>query len=236
MKVIGAGFGRTGTMSLKAALEELGFGPCYHMFEVSERPEHILKWRDYTQGKSMDWKRLFEGFQSTVDWPACIYYRELMEVFPDAKVLLSVRDPEKWYESTLNTLYRVGKTFPISVLGPFLPPIRRMRAMVYGSIWDGTFSGKFEQREHAIEVFKRHIEEVKRHVPPERLLVYEVKQGWEPLCRFLGVPVPVGKPFPHINDTADFKRKIRELGTRVAGPFIAVALAVVLAVFLTCRG
>lgn len=119
MKVIGAGFGRTGTMSLKAALEELGYGPCYHMTDVFEHPEHIRMWEAATRGEPVDWDELFAGYQATVDWPGAAFYRELMEVFPDAKVLLSLRDPEKWYESTRNTIYATVNPSPemIAALG-----------------------------------------------------------------------------------------------------------------------
>lgn len=210
MKLIGAGFGRTGTKSLQAALEELGLKPCYHMTSVVENPEHTQLWYDAARGKPVDWKRLFQGYQATVDWPGCTFYKELMEVFPDAKVLLSVRDAEKWYESALNTIYGGLRKFPHSVIKHVVPPARRMSRMVDAIIWDGTFQGRFEDKQFAIEVFHRHIEEVKKHVPADRLLVYEVKEGWEPLCRFLGVEVPQDKPFPRLNDTADFQRMIRE--------------------------
>src|SRR5918911_5138613 len=105
MKVIGAGFGRTGTMSLKAALEEIGYGPCYHMIDLFEKPEHVPLWQAATRGELVDWQELFAGYQATVDWPGAAFYKELMQAYPVAKVLLSVRDPEKWYASTRNTIY-----------------------------------------------------------------------------------------------------------------------------------
>jgi hypothetical protein len=210
MRLIGAGFGRTGTKSLQAALEELGLKPCYHMTEVFQNPTHMELWTDAAEGRPVDWKRLFQGYEATVDWPACAFYKELMEAFPDAKVLLSVRDPEKWYESAFNTIYGIAHRFPFSVLKHVIPAARRMSRMVNGIIWKGTFQGRFEDKQYAIEVFNKHIEDVKKHVPADRLLVYEVKEGWEPLCRFLGVPVPQDKPFPRLNDTADFQRMIRE--------------------------
>src|SRR5215211_8288973 len=120
LEVIGAGFGRTGTMSLKVALEEVGFGPCYHMREVFAHPEHVELWRAATHGKPLDWEQIFGGYRATVDWPACTFYGELMERYPDAKVLLSVRDPEQWYESTRNTNYelvRIGSRSPFTRLG-----------------------------------------------------------------------------------------------------------------------
>ncbi|HKV57881.1 MAG TPA: sulfotransferase [Ktedonobacteraceae bacterium] len=202
LKVIGAGFGRTGTLSLKHALEELRVGPCYHMTELFERPVANEQWAAIVRGEPVDWHVVFEGYQATVDWPACAYYRELMQVYPDAKVLLSVRDPEKWYESVANTIYQAPRQNPdhaLSVHG----------RMVSALIWQRTFDGRFEDKDFAISVFLRHIEEVKQHVPAEKLLVYDVKEGWEPLCAFLGVEVSA-KPFPHVNDSASFVARIRQ--------------------------
>jgi hypothetical protein len=186
LEVIGASFGRTGTMSMKAALEELGFGPCYHMREVFEHPEHMGQWRAAMRGDPVDWERVLGDYRATVDWPGCTFYGELLEMNPDAKVILTIRDPQRWYESAYNTIYRRATQF-VSEL-----------------VWEGDFDGRFGDREHAIEVFERHNEEVKRRVPPERLLVYEVKQGWGPLCDFLGVEAP-RKPFPHLNESRAFR-------------------------------
>lgn len=216
MRLIGAGFGRTGTTSLKAALEELGLRRCYHMTEVFENPWHVPLWTAANEGRPVDWKRLFQGYEATVDWPACTFYKELMEAFPDAKVLLSVRDPEKWYESTYNTIYSGPRRFPISVLKKVIPPVRKMSRMADGIVWERTFKGRFEDKPFALEVFRQHIEDVKKHVPADRLLVYEVKEGWEPLSRFLGVEVP-NKPFPRLNDTADFQKM---MGERMSSMFL----------------
>ena len=200
LEVIGAGFGRTGTMSLKVALEELGIGPCYHMIEVFEHPEHVSLWEAAIRGEPLDWEKIFGSYQAAVDWPTAAFYKELMKVYPHAKVLLTIRDPEKWYESTKNTLYPTGDA-------PEPSPIMRMATKL---VWEQTFDGNFEDRRYAIEVFKRHNEEVKKHVPPERLLVYEVKEGWKPLCEFLGVEIPEEKPFPHLNDTEAFKEMMQQ--------------------------
>lgn len=206
MKILGAGFGRTGTMSLKAALEELGYGPCYHMVEVFENPAHIELWDAAAQGEPVDWKKLFSGYQAAVDWPAAAFYKELMEVYPEAKVLLTVRDPEKWYESTKNTIY----SGPRQVSTRISTPVGRPPQMIEKLIWEGTFGGNFEDRHYAIEVFKHHNKEVKEYVPSERLLVYEVQEGWGPLCEFLGVRAPKDQPFPHLNDTESFLSMMRE--------------------------
>jgi hypothetical protein len=226
--VIGAGFGRTGTMSLKVALEELGFGPCYHMIELFGHPEHVPIWEAASQGKPVDWEELFSGYRATTDWPACTFYKELMERYPDAKVILTVRDPDRWYESTYNTIYGMRKMIssPIFRLAaPFRPGLSRAAKMNDELIWEETFGGSLEDRQHAIEVFERHNQEVRRHVPAEKLLVYEVKEGWEPLCKFLGVEVSKDKPFPHLNDTDTFRKLVRRRLTFVlAAPLVVLSL------------
>ena len=209
VKVIGAGFGRTGTSSLKAALEELGFGRCYHMSECFKHTSHPRLWEDAVAGRPVDWDGIFHGYQATVDWPGCSFYKELMEVYPDAQVLLSVRDPERWYRSMFETIYRVPQSLILSLLKPIFPHLRALYRMINALVWGGTFGGRFEDRERAIAIFERHNEEVKKHVPSERLLVYDVAQGWEPLCHFLGVRVPNDKPFPHLNDAAQIQRVLR---------------------------
>lgn len=222
LKVIGAGFGRTGTLSLKVALEQLGFVKCYHMTEVFSRPEGVGLWEAAARGEPVDWESLFQGYQATVDWPGCNFYREFLRLYPEAKVILTVRDPERWYDSARQTIYRQQRAFPAWVM-PFFPRLRHFLRLTQRLVWEGVFRGRFEDRAFAVEVFNRHTEEVNRVVPPERLLVYEVKEGWGPLCSFLGVPIPEGKPFPHLNDAEEFRSRIRQ------GVFVvrAVACAVV---------
>jgi hypothetical protein len=234
VKVIGAGFGRTGTASLKAALETLGFGPCYHMMEVFRHPEHADFWEAAWRGEPVDWNSVLGDYEATVDWPACTFYEELLERHPDAKVLLSVRDPERWYESTRSTVYRLTRMStrsPLSraglaflslfMFGTFtIRPLQIAEEIVLR----GTFEGKFEDKHHAKEVFNRHNEEVRRRVPRDRLLVYEVKEGWKPLCEFLGVEEP-DKPFPRLNDAAEMRRRI--LGVRALSVAMPAALALV---------
>ena len=207
IKVIGAGFGRTGTTSLKVALEELGFEKCYHMKEVIANPKHALVWERAIDGKPVDWDTLFQGYQATVDWPGCTFYEKLMHHYPDAKVLLNVRDPERWYDSVFQTLYTFEETDKLKWITWFIPSERKVRRMNQRLGWEGTFHNRFADRQYAINIFNRHIETVKQVVPAERLLVYDVKQGWEPLCHFLGVPVPQDKPFPYLNDT-EFMQKV----------------------------
>jgi Sulfotransferase domain len=214
LEVIGAGFGRTGTMSLKVALEELGFGPCYHMIEVFENPEHVEQWEAAREGRP-NWEELFRGYRAAVDWPAAAFYEELMERYPDAKVILTVRDPDRWYESarsTIFTIQNVASSPILSLAGLFVPSLRQMKRvarMARDLAWEDVFDGRFEDRRGAIEAFDRWNEEVKKRVPAERLLVYEVKDGWGPLCDFLGVAVPEGRPFPHLNDAETFRKRIR---------------------------
>jgi hypothetical protein len=205
LKVIGAGFGRTGTLSLKTALEKLGFGPCYHMMEVFSRPQHVAMWHRLAFEHSMDWDLLFDGFRATVDWPAARWWREIVAHYPEAKVLLSVRDPEAWYKSMTDTIYQPMKS-PAPADAPEL--VRLQTEMVRKSILGETFDHRFEDKAHAIEVFTRHTQEVRGAIESARLLVFDVREGWAPLCRFLEVPVP-DEPFPRLNDTATTQAMIR---------------------------
>jgi hypothetical protein len=203
LEVIGAGFGRTGTMSLKLALEQLGFGPCYHMTDIVNNPLHARLWRAADAGHRVDWTELFVRYRATVDWHACHHYRELMQEFPEAKVILTIRDPDQWYDSMANTLYSLTKAMEAHWLGK--PALGGIRApYVEHHIWRETFSGRFEDRQYATMVFQRHNAEVIDCVPAERLLVYQVAEGWRPLCEFLGVPQPDGA-FPRINTTQSFR-------------------------------
>lgn len=196
MQIIGAGFGRTGTMSLKLALERLGYKPCYHMLEVLRHPSHIKGWLAAGEGKPVDWEKMLAKFQAGVDFPLSPFYQELMAVYPEAKVILTVRDPQQWYESTRETIYK-GASMPNWLIS-LLPTHRHFLRMVRATVWERLFQERFEEREYAIQRFNEWITEVKGNVPAERLLVFDVKEGWEPLCRFLGNPIP-DKPFPRIN-------------------------------------
>jgi sulfotransferase family protein len=199
VKVIGAGFGRTGTLSLKSALERLGFNPCYHMMEVIERPGHIDAWYRTSRDGKVDWS-VFDDYQSIVDWPAVHYWREIITHYPSAKVVLSLRDADSWYKSVSETIY--GRlTTPVPADAP--EERHHHRAMARKIVLQDTFDGRFEDKRHAIDVFERHNEAVRAEIDPSRLLVFNVKEGWEPLCRFLDAPVP-DEPFPRLNDTASF--------------------------------
>ena len=205
LKVVGAGFGRTGTLSLKIALERIGFGPCYHMMEVFPRPEHVAMWHRLAFEQSMDWDEIFRGFHATVDWPAARWWRIIAAHFPDAKVLLSVRDPEAWYKSVTDTIYQPMK----SPAPDGVPELVRLQSeMARKAILGETFDNRFEDKAHAIEVFQKHNQAVRDTIDPTRLLVFDVREGWGPLCRFLEVPVP-DEPFPRLNDTATFQAMMR---------------------------
>jgi hypothetical protein len=210
MKVIGAGFGRTGTMSLKAALEELGFGPCFHMLDLIGQPERVPLWQAATDGEPVDWDEVFDGYESTVDWPGASFYEQLVEAYPDAPVLLTVRDPDAWYDSTRRTIFAVREAMLAGELEPDAGDVSAGPAVmrVIGTlIWERTFDGRFLDRDHAIAAFHRHTDQVIRTVPRERLLVHEIADGWEPLAMFLGVDVP-DTEFPRLNDTAAFRAMV----------------------------
>lgn len=206
LEVIGAGFGRTGTLSLKQALEQLGFGPCYHMIETLEHPGHDALWLAIAQGESHDWQTILRGYRATVDWPAVSLWRELIAANPKAKVILTMRDPEHWYESASATIFARMRTFADALArndARSLDPARRRHMqMVNAAVANQTFGGNLD-RDNAIAVFNAHNDAVRRAVPPERLLVYESGEGWRTLCAFLGVPVPE-TPYPKVNTTDDF--------------------------------
>jgi hypothetical protein len=214
LKVIGAGLGRTGTASLKAALEQLNLNKCYHMYELMESPDHIRYFEDALDGRAVNWDVMFQGYQAAVDYPVASFYKQLMEYYPEAKVVLTVREPERWYESARNTIYsssnRIGSRFGTMLTHRFFPDkthTRRRRTLIQELIWKGQFEGRFEERDYAVNAYAAWNEEVKRYVPPERLLTYEVNQGWEPLCAFLDVPVP-DIPFPRTNSRDEFQARM----------------------------
>jgi hypothetical protein len=213
MMVIGAGLPRTGTLTQKLALEELGMGPCYHWVNVLADLDQVALWNRALDGEAL-WDEIFGEHRSTADWPGGYFYRELMEFYPDSKVLLSVRDPQAWERSFRETIWLMshGKT-----LMPLLAHARaeidpRWRAyleFVDRMFWgpQGTFSKGYDEPEQLIEQMLAHTEEVKRVVPADRLLVWEVGDGWEPLCDFLEVDVPDG-PLPHVNDRDTFLERV----------------------------
>jgi hypothetical protein len=202
--VIGAGLGRTGTASLKQALEDLGFGPCDHMHENFDRPERFALWSEALRrkdaGEPIDWRPLLADYRAVVDWPGAHFWRELAGAHPHAKVILTVRDPDRWYDSISTTIFplllHLAETGGESLPGDI--------------ILDRTFAHRTDDRAHVMAVFAAHNEAVREALGPDRLLVFDVKEGWEPLCAFLGAPVPDGEAFPHLNDTAEFKADERK--------------------------
>jgi hypothetical protein len=204
LEVIGAGFGRTGTESMKQALERLGFGPTHHMTEVLESPEQIALWRAIAAGAPADWDIAFAGYRSAVDWPSAFFWRELADHYPGAKVLLTLRSAESWYESFSNTIL------------PFLGPDESPEAIGPKLIGERVFGGRAGDRAHAIAVYERNTADVEAAFPPERLLTFRLGDGWEPLCRFLGVPAP-NEPFPRTNSTEAFRQAFANRRTEAAG-------------------
>ena len=197
LSVIGAGFGRTGTMSLKLALDRLGFGPCYHMVEVFKNPKASGYWEAAADGRPVDWEEVFAGYGSTVDWPSATFYKQLANAYPEAKVILTVRDPEAWFASTQATI------FSRHIRDDTEDDWQRMVLKVIGDLFDRRMTDKAK----LIEVYQRHNEEVRRTIPQERLLVYEVADGWEPLCRFLNAEVP-NESMPRANSTDEFRQNL----------------------------
>jgi hypothetical protein len=202
MDVIGAGFGRTGTLSLKAALEQVGVGPCMHMIPLLADGERSTLFHKAAAGDADSLDAALDGCRSTVDWPGTYFWRELVEKNPDAKVILTVRDPQKWYDSAYRTIFRAACA-PRS--GDEPEDLAAALDMAHAVVWDGTFDGRFADREYAVRTFEEHNAEVRRVVPADHLLEFEVGQGWEPLCDFLDRPVP-DAPFPRLNDTAQFHK------------------------------
>jgi len=198
LQVIGAGLGRTGTLSLKLALEKLGFSKCHHMVEVFEHPGQASVFYDAARGKPVDWDGLFEGYRASVDWPSCHFWRQLAEYYPDAKVILSYRDPESWYKSISDTIFAT-----IQGLKTTADPDQPMRRLVEEIVENQTFSGRIDDRETVIQAYLDHCRSVRESLPPERLLEFQAREGWEPLCRFLNVDVP-DEPYPRTNSTSEF--------------------------------
>ncbi|WP_018215337.1 sulfotransferase family protein [Salinispora vitiensis] len=216
LRLINTGLGRTGTTSLKLALERLGYGPCSHMFNIVNDSERLQQWEKVVcDGQQPDWEALFNGFVSVADGPSAIYHNEIIRAFPKAKVILTTRDGEEWYRSTYDTLYQFAVRSRDNPPEPDTMPARIYR-FVNTMVWDGLFGGRFADKGHAIRVFHRHNEAVANSVAPDNLLTYDVRQGWEPLCTFLGVPVPAAD-FPHANDSGSMRRVIRDVGGEAAG-------------------
>jgi hypothetical protein len=192
LRVVGAGLGRTGTNSLKLALESLLGEPCYHMFECFERPEHMPLWTAAAQGDIPEWDHLLSGYGAAIDFPPAAFWPELMRAYPKALILLSVRDTDDWWKSASRTI------FP-TVLA--MPPGPR-REMI-DAFWSSRFTLAIEDERAAKAAFEKWNDQVRAGVPPERLLEWRPGDGWELLCSALELPVPP-EPFPHVNTTKEF--------------------------------
>ncbi|MBX7495505.1 hypothetical protein K3172_06495 [Qipengyuania sp. 6B39] len=190
LKVIGAGVGRTATFTMKFALEHLGYGPCFHMAELfADARRQVPLWLDAIAGQP-DWDEIFKGFQSTVDYPSASYWRELADYYPEAKVLLTMRDPDSWFESVSETIF--SDAMQAHLVGT------PTGDMMKGAIFDHFDGGDIRDRAFMTKWFADRNADIIASLPAERLLVFHPKEGWESLCRFLDVPVPP-EPFPRVN-------------------------------------
>ena len=217
LQVIGLGLGRTGTHSLKLALEALGFGPCYHMDTLLAQPDDVRGWADLDRTGQTDWGRLLGNYRAAVDFPTLAYHPELLRRFPRARCILTVRDEEEWYRSARATIMQAEPSLARKVwLSMKLPFSRRQRRLleVYRltqKFWPlGSAADSEDSRAEALAFYRDWNRQVRATIPAHQLLVYNVNEGWEPLCHFLGVPVP-DLPFPYSNQRTGFKRKYRKL-------------------------
>ena len=211
MKCLGVGFGRTGTLSLKEALEELGAGPCFHMIDLIEgenKDRDLPYWIEIANNGDYDWHEVFEPWESTVDWPACSRWEELIEAFPESPVLLNIREFEGFYKSCENTILAVklaAQRGEVKQDTNREMPAPELWGVIEKLIWQGDFQGRFEDKDWVRQMYYDRIEEIKAYVPEDRLIVWELGvDGWEPICEKLGVPVP-DHPFPHLHDTNEFR-------------------------------
>lgn len=209
MKLINAGLGRTGTTSLKGALEHLGFAPVYHTTDLFTSAKDMDLWEGAMEGKRVDWRAFFAGYE-VADWPVGLFYEDIIRAHPEAKVMLSVRDPESWFESLSGTLKQARS------LNLPIPQVRRIKRFLEVYAVNGLFEGKVDDKAFMMNFFERHIEAVKAFVGPENLLIYNVKEGWEPLCDFLEVGTP-NEPFPRLNQRGGIKELVTKMFSRSQG-------------------
>jgi len=199
VKVIGAGLGRTGTMSLKLALEALLGGPCYHMTELFEHlEEHTPLWHAAARGETVDWDKVFSGYVAAVDEPVSTQWQSISAYYPDALVILSMRDPDSWWKSASSTILPIKQNPPAD-----LSPARRAWLDMVLECYTHVYPEGFSDEGKAKAAYSAHVEKVKADLPPERLLIWDVTQGWEPICSALDLPVP-DIDFPKSNSTEEF--------------------------------
>lgn len=200
--VIGAGWGRTGTTSLQKALEILGFGPCHHMHEVMAHREQVPFFQAAVDGESVDWNTLFTSYGSAVDWPVAAFWQELAELYPESKVILTVREPTSWWRSFSRTIL-AGIQTPKETIDD--PDYLAMSHMVDKLIIERVFGCAPDDKTAVLAKMHEHAAEVQQALPPDRLLTMAIDEGWQPLCDFLGCAVP-NEPYPALNKTKDFEK------------------------------
>ncbi len=218
IKIIGAGFPRTGTNTLRESLELLGFSKTYHMKNLLVHPENLRYWLTLKETGTTDWDALYDGYEATVDFPCYPWYKEHMKQYPDAKVILSTRPFEKWYESYSSTIWQAHNPPEAQkaemdkkvAADPHLQTVMTVMAFARQTINEEHFQGKFLDKDFMEKVFNDHNEEVKKYVPADKLLVFDAREGWEPLCEFLDVKVP-DEPLPHTNKKEDFATMVGQL-------------------------
>ncbi len=200
MKVINVGLARTGTTSLKAALETLDFSPVHHTFDLFSSPGDMDIWENAFSGRPVNWRAFYENYE-VADWPAALFYKEIIDAHPEAKVLVTIRDPEQWFES-IRTTFKQGMGIKLPI-----PHLRRVQHFIGTHASNKLFNGQINDRDHMIRCFENHVASVKESVPENRLLIYSVRDGWAPLCSFLGVVEPQ-QPFPRVNTRGGFKAMV----------------------------
>ncbi len=198
LQIVGAGAGRTGTHSLKVALEQLLGGSCHHMMEMFDKPEQIAGFTAAIDGEPTDWSALLADFTAMVDFPGSLFWREIAAANPDAPILLSTRDAEGWYTSASNTIFLAFDNMPPE-LAPWMQAVKR-------GLHD-RFSDDFENKDAMIAAYERHNAEVRAEVPAERLIDWTPSDGWGPICAGLNLPIPE-QPFPITNTTKEFREMI----------------------------
>lgn len=203
LRVVGAGAGRTGTLSLKNGLEQLLGEPCYHMVEVFGHPEHVPMFRAAAEGDTVDWQELLRGYGASVDFPACLFWQEILDAHPDAVVVLSTRrDAQAWWESASQTIFAIA--------GSSLPPEMGEWFEMWQAVASARFTPDWTDRDAAIAAYERHNAEVRASAPAGKLVDWQPSDGWGPLCEALDLPVPA-EPFPHLNKREDFPRPTADM-------------------------
>ena len=215
LQVIGTGQARTGTTSLKAALEHLGFGKCYHMIELMNHPDHLIYFEKAQRGEDVNWDELLKGYHSACDMPIIAYYKQVIKKYKDVKVIHTTRDPEAWYKSMTDTIFWAvnpspGRILRMMIRLPFSSTLRkRLKILKFnGKMVTEFFGNDLKDKTKVISHFNEYEKEVFNTIPKTNMLLYDVKSGWEPLCKFLNVPVP-SIPFPKSNTKDEFVHNVK---------------------------